>query len=386
MHAVLAPSAAHRWVNCPGSVKAAEQYPSTDSDASREGTAAHELAAELVARYARAVPAKWADWEGKVADNGVPLTEEMFEAALIYAEDVQATMREAKVFGGDGLRIEQPVTIPRVHDLNFGTPDCSIWDASTGRLTVWDFKYGRKAVEARKNWQMIEYAIGLLDEITGSNALMAEGITVDMRIIQPRAYHPNGLCRGWKVNGADLRGYCNQLKLAADLSQQEEPPAKAGEWCKYCPGGAACLTLQQETAGIADRVETLQLIDLSPQDTATELRYLQRAQDLVKERLTALEAQALEQIRSGTDVPGYAIGHGRGSTVWGKSDAEVIALGDLMGVQLRKPEEAITPKQALKLNVDQAVINSYSKKRQGAAKLVPTTDTIASRVFGNEDQ
>ena len=61
----------------------------------------------------------------------------------------------------------------------------------------------------------------------------------------------------------------------------------------------------------------------------------------------------------------------------------MIALGDVLGVDLRKAEAPITPTQAKKLNVDEAVINSYSEKRQGSARLVTDDKTIAGRVFSN---
>lgn len=383
MHAILAPSAAHRWVNCPGSVQAEQQYPDSETESAREGTATHEIAAELVQRAARAGGWNWSDFDGKAASNGVVFTEEMFEGAVLYAEDVQKRMRDTGVFGGDNLKVEQPVTIPRVHDLNWGTPDCVIWDQKNGRLIVWDFKFGRVPVENRENWQLIEYAIGSIDAIPGMDGLKDQHITVEMRIVQPRAFHPDGVCREWSIQGSDLRGFANQLKHSADVSQQENPPCKSGEWCDNCTAARGCMTLQRETARINDRVETLQLIDLTPEDSAIELRYLRRAQTLLESRLEALEAQALEQIRGGTVVPGFGIGYGRGSLAWNKSDAEVIALGDVLGVDLRKAEAPITPTQAKKLNVDEAVINSYSEKRQGSARLVTDDKTIAGRVFSN---
>ena len=48
-HALLSASSAHRWLNCPASAVAAEAYPQQDTEYTREGTLAHEVA-EKVAR------------------------------------------------------------------------------------------------------------------------------------------------------------------------------------------------------------------------------------------------------------------------------------------------------------------------------------------------
>ena len=125
----------------------------------------------------------------------------------------------------------------------------------------------------------------------------------------------------------------------------------------------------------------LQLHDLTPDQLAVELRIMEQAKELVDARHDALNAQAFELTMNATMVPGYGIGYGRGSVKWDKSDAEVIALGDLLEVDLRKPEAPITPTQAKKLNVDGDVISAYSKSVSGKARLVTTKETITSKVF-----
>lgn len=383
MHAILPPSSAHRWVECHGSVQAEQQYPDVESEPAREGTACHEIGASMVEAARTASRLIWGHFEGKSATNGVMFNQEMFEAAELYADNVRDVMTKTGIFDSELLRIEQPVTIPRVHELNWGTPDCVIWDLKNGVLYVWDFKYGHGVVEVEQNWQLIEYALGCLDTITGANGLEDQHITIDMRIVQPRAFHPDGPCRSWSVAASDLRGHANQLQYAADASQLIDPDCKAGVWCDHCKAERDCMTNQREVGRISDRIQTLELHDLSPEASAIEIRYLERAKVLLDSRLEALQFQALEQSKNGTVIPGYGIGYGRGSVRWIKPDSEVIALGDLMGVDLRKDEKPVTPSQAKKLNVDEAVINSYSEKRQGLARLVTNDKTIAGRVFSN---
>ena len=43
-HALLSASSSHRWLACPPSAVAAEAYPEQDTEFTREGTLAHEVA------------------------------------------------------------------------------------------------------------------------------------------------------------------------------------------------------------------------------------------------------------------------------------------------------------------------------------------------------
>jgi hypothetical protein len=61
----------------------------------------------------------------------------------------------------------------------------------------------------------------------------------------------------------------------------------------------------------------------------------------------------------------------------------VIALGDAMGVNLRVTS-VVTPTQAGKLIVDTAVINAYSAKQSGAARLAPLDTKKLKRMFNQE--
>ncbi len=50
-HALLSPSSAERWMQCPGSVALSYGAPDSSSEYADEGTAAHELAAMCLRAY-----------------------------------------------------------------------------------------------------------------------------------------------------------------------------------------------------------------------------------------------------------------------------------------------------------------------------------------------
>ena len=61
--------------------------------------------------------------------------------------------------------------------------------------------------------------------------------------------------------------------------------------------------------------------------------------------------------------------------------AEVFALGDMMGVDVRKP---VTPKQAIELGLDAEVSKAYTVIPKGEVKLVRQSSSAAARAFSEE--
>ena len=380
---ILRPSAAHRWVYCAGSVQAEAQFPDEETDATREGNAAHWVGSEILIHYANNMDVQLAsDYLDKPDPAGTIIDMEMIEGVHQYVNDV---LQVAQQHGALRLlQIEETLQIPRVHPTNAeGTPDCWFYDAAAGVIYIWDFKYGRGVVEVAENWQLIDYAAGILDHL-GINGEADQHVRVNLRIVQPRAFHIDGTVRHIEIPASDLRGPVNKLQYQGALALQADPPTVAGTHCDNCKARRGCSTLQNAAARTTDTVETLHLVDLTPAELNVEMTYLEKAADMIAARLEALDAQAFELMMSqGVMVPGRSIGTGRGSTKWNKPNVEVYALGTLLPepVDLRQ-DKPITPKQAIALGVDEAVINAYSERIPGKARVVRSKDTIAGRVFG----
>ena len=384
-HCIIPPSSAYRWVNCALSVQMGIYFPNYDdeSESSAEGTAAHELAAIMVQAITRAnlgTPTV-EQTVGKPAANGVIFTEEMFEAAQLYAEDVAEVMRSSGVFSAPALRVEQKLHIKRVHETQFGTPDCSLFYLSGRTLYLWDFKFGYRIVEAFENWQLMNYVAGLLDVYSdGRHGLIDDSIRVVMRVVQPRAYHRDGPVREWSCKASELRGYINDLSTAADRALGPNPQAKAGTHCQHCPGRHACDTLKRSAYAAMDYVGASTPELMTAEACGVELRTLQRMKKIIESRTKGVEAHVEALLKRGDNVPFYALEMGKGRETWAKPLTEVFMLGDLLGKELRKPV-AITPKQARDLGIDDAVIKAYSQIPETGIKLVPYNGNKAKQVF-----
>lgn len=383
-HAFLAPSSAHIWGKPGGCTlypQVAAAFPEPETPEAAEGTASHEIGAELIENSSRARFLDWSAFEGRTASNGVPFTHEMFAGAKLYADDVNRVMREYSVFGGDSLRIEQTVQIPRIHPThNSGTPDCSLLVKQCGFLYVWDYKYGFEVVEAFENWQMIDYVAGLLD-VHGINPGAEQFTHVVIRVVQPRAPHPKGPVREWVVLASDLRSYFNNLANNAGESMGTMATARTGNHCKHCPGRHACGPAL--TAGVSLFEASGRALPMQPTPEAMGAykTFLDRAYEHIKSLRDAFDVQILASVKRGDFVPGWVTEPTFGRRKWTRPDAEVIAMGQMIDKNLAKPAQAITPNQAEQLGVDPAVIKQYSIASQSGFKLVPDDGQKAKEAF-----
>lgn len=367
-HAPLAPSSASQWVVCPGSVPMQALFPETEGEEAREGDACHWLAAEALHGRVGTRPV------GMTAANGVIITEEHYEAAVVYVKTVRGFAP-----GPCALYIEHPITIPRVHEQCYGTPDAFFYDAGTATLHLPDLKFGFGIVDVFENWQLICYAVGVLDFLQ----LDDQKTRVKFYIVQPRGFHREGPVRTWEVLASDLRPYANKLAHAAQAAMLT-PQCVSSVQCRYCSARHACPSAQQAAMYSVDYVGQPTPEALDAVALAIELRTLRRASEAINYRLTGLEAQAEAMINAGQLVPGFTLQHGTGRATWNKPAAEVFALGDLLGVKLQKDPEPVSPAEARKRGLDETLLNAYTFKPSTGVKLIPNDKTVASRVFGTK--
>lgn len=223
-HALLSPSAAHRWLNCPPSAKLAAQMPGKTSIAAEEGTAAHVLAEHKLKRLLR-----------RRSNRPVSSydTDTMEECTDDYVSFVQEKLEEAKAESKDPrIFVEQHLNLsPAVPD-GFGTADCLI--VSDKHLWVIDFKYGTGVlVEAENNPQLMIYALGAISAL----GQLYPFDTVSLCIFQPR--RENVSC--WDISRKDLEEWGNKvLKPKAALAFSGGGSFTPGSWCEFCSIAPKC--------------------------------------------------------------------------------------------------------------------------------------------------
>lgn len=365
-HARLKPSAAARWVACPGSVTMEEAFPDEDdSPEAMEGHAAHWVNEQWWTNTTAAPIA------GHIAPNGVVVTDEMIEGAVMWVDALSAIGLLPTAW-----RIETPVPVPRVHEQCWGTPDAWAWAPERKTLYIADYKFGHRYVDAFENWQLMTYAAGCLSAVVGPVLPNIEFI-----VVQPRAFGHGSPVRHWRITAEELRPYVQRLFLQAHRALDANPECVVNDECRDCRARHACNTHLMACGPAADMAYKAVPLVLEPDAVGVLLRMIHQAQERLEAMASGLEVQALELIKRGHVVPHFQAQATSGRLCWSVPDEQVIAMGQLLGVNLAKAPEAITPTQAKKLAIDEAVISSYSETPSGAVKLVAHDSTEARKVF-----
>lgn len=375
-HAFLPPSGAGAWVVCNLWPTMNQRYPElVPKQAAIEGTAAHWVMREML--YNRPVAL------GAMTPENIPVDDAMLQGAEMYADEVRAAY--ASVQSVSHYEVEQTIPISNVHANNWGTPDTWLFGHNPGnvfaQLHLFDFKFGHDFVEVFECWQLVDYLAGILEKL-GIDAHGAQYVEVTFHIVQPRSYHRDGPVRTWKFIASDAYRLINRLWGAAKAAHAPNPAANPDPAaCTYCPGRHACEALQREGYKLAEMSGMSTPLEMSQPAMGLELRTLERYIDLAKARASGLAEQIEYGLASGQSNPFYHMAPGQSKLAWTKADSEIIALGQLLGVDLAKPPAAITPTQA-KSKMDPALLQMYSELPRAALKLTPVSTVAARKVFG----
>lgn len=341
-HAFLAPSFAPIWGHCAGAPLAASQMPPDDSDAAREGTAAHWAAATVLQGGGTA-----AQLVGATAANGVVVDSGMAESAQVFIDEVAAVLAATPV-DCRVLLIERPVRAPSIHPEHaYGTPDAVLVVLRDGRpvfVYVWDFKHGHGEVSARGNFQLVSYLAGVMNEFGIVDDL---AVVFSARVVQPRAYRSSGPVDEWRGALADVRPYVNTLAHQAEEAVGPAPTLSAGAWCRYCPARAACTASKAQAYALGDLARMPYAMDAMPLNAlATERRIILDAIEGAKGRLDAIEDTLTHALREGRAVGGLKLETGYGRKRFTCPPEEAEALAAQFGFSIKKPD-VLTPAQAV---------------------------------------
>lgn len=273
-HAVLSASSADRWLHCPASVQleAKEPQDSTESDAAKEGTAAHELC-EWKVRGKFKLP------RGRKPKSEY-FNEEMddyTDGYVEYAEGIAATIAEPNVW------VEQRVTYSEYAPGGFGTADLII--LGDKELHVIDFKYGKGVlVEATQNPQLKLYALGILSMLEDEDV---EVIT--LHIYQPR----RDSISEFSITTKELLAWGEYIKPIAKEAYEGSEKQCAGRWCKFCKVASKCRARAADMFEVIDKSESLPA-ELTDEEIDELLPRLARVEEWCKTVRDYAQQKAIE--------------------------------------------------------------------------------------------
>lgn len=335
-------------------------YPNTQTEFTKEGTLAHEVA-EWVAsgdsKNKRNFP--------KGQDDGV--TAEMLDCARAYRDYIQELITDNNAV----ILLEQRLDFsPWVPD-GFGTGDCIIIQGN--RLDIIDYKFGQGvAVSAEGNSQMMLYGLGALNDFGD----IYEIHEVGMHIFQPRLN--NISTEVLEVEALRFWGD-KVVKPIAELAAQGKGDYCSGEHCRFCPHAGQCPRLS---------ADCMKLVSFDGGKAAVPTMLPWQIADILKQEsiitawLKAVKERALSQMLSGEEIPGYKVVEGRGSREWSDEDAVMRRLKECPydPIQYTKTE-LLSPAQmekSLGKKIAQELVGELINTKPGSPTIALATDKRAA--------
>lgn len=326
-HALLGPSSAERWLNCPPSARLTEDMEDKGSEYAAAGSLAHEIA-ELKARSYFLEPMSKRTLSSRL--NKLKKSEhyapDMDAATDEYLEALKslALTRESAPFVALEIQLDLSDIVPEC----FGTADCIM--IGEGILDVVDYKNGSGvAVSAVRNPQMMLYAYGaiqMFSPIYGDSIKL-----VRMTIVQPHA----GGVKSDEMPVQELLGWAHDyVKERAQLAWAGQGDYADGDWCRFCKAKATCaqrakamfdvepmLGGEPEEALTEEKIRMREYADgcgadVPPLLTDTQIGDILTRGKNVAAWLKDLEAYALNASLMGATIPGWKAVEGRGSRDW----------------------------------------------------------------------
>ena len=355
-HAILSPSGSHRWLNCTPSARLEQEFADTESEAAKEGTAAHALCEHKLKKALRMRSRRpHSDYD----------SDEMEECAEAYVDFVMEQYEQARQVCKDPIvLIEQKLDFSCYVPDGFGTGDCII--ISDDRLHIVDFKYGLGVlVEAQDNPQMKLYALGAL----GLYDALYDIREVSMTIFQPRRENVST----WTVPVTELKEWAEEvLKPRARMAYDGEGEYTPGEWCTFCRAAVRCRARAQEKLKLAQAE-----FKLPPLLTDAEVEEILKAlPDLTRwaNEITAYATDAA--VSHGKEWSGFKVVEGRSVRKYRDEEKAAEAAIEAGYTDIYK-KSLITLTEMQKLMGKQKfeeVLGSLIYKPPGKPTLVPVSD------------
>lgn len=368
-HAKLAPSSAHRWLECHGSIALCATVEDTDSVYAREGTFAHDIAAKCLNSNKDALSylgIKSKNPKKPEHDGEFEFTEEMAGHINAYVDFIDAL----KIMWGGEPLVETRV---RVSEIIWGTADIILLSEDGETVHIVDLKYGQgHIVSAELNYQALCYAIGAINHL--EPALQAKIKAVHVHIFQPRA--GGEPWREWETTMAGVESAREKLLYAETMIRAGSTTLKTGGWCKFCDASAICPARAREAREVARDVFS----DNTPPPVETlSVDQISRIIELtprVEEWLKAVHDLGVRKLERGEALPGYKLVNKIGNRKWTDEKA-VSQTMQLYGVDpFTKPKlvtvaeaERRTAKAGVKLN-----LTSMVERPVTGQALVPMSD------------
>lgn len=352
---MLKPRNITRWTACPKSAAPSDGPTRSPGELTMECRAAQMVADAILRGDATSTQ----DMIGRLTADDYEITPEI-------AADIEPFIARIR-----SVTDEPPVTdhvnIPALSI--DGRTDVFVFDLGT-ELIAAKIEYGFKHIEAFENWDLI---LALLPHASENHQRFTVGI------YQPRIFHADGPWRFAEISPQRLAQYAQHLTVnAANAAQQTH--AVSGTHCAGCSHASGCSALTEDIGARFTIVAESEAVFRKPTgaELAAELNFLQTAEELLRIRRRAVEADAEIRIRDGEFVPGYWM---RPTYARDREFSVSRTAAELMLMMPLTTEHTMTPADAEKAGASRTVLDQISHRPERGRKLARMTRADADRVM-----
>ncbi len=330
-HAILSPSAAHRWLHCTPAPRVEAEFPETTSEYAEEGRLAHSVCELAAKKKFTVMNNRTYNSRLKKLKADPKWDDEMLSTAATYVEHL--TEHAMRFEHAPYVALEVQVDITDYAPEAFGTCDCVMIGGD--ELIITDYKHGKGVpVSAQDNPQMLLYALGALKLYRPIYGDMIRRVST--YIDQPRL----GSYDGASMTVEELLAWGESIKPKAAAAFMGTGEFAPGEWCRFCRAKAKCRARANQNTALEDFKDCIPLgrsIPMQAEYDATGFKpsncltdeeigtLLVRAEGLVA-WYNDLKEYALAACLNGKTIPGWKAVEGRSTRAWTDQDAALEAL------------------------------------------------------------
>lgn len=330
-HAILSPSAAHRWLHCTPAPRVEAGFPETTSEYAEEGRLAHSVCELAAKKKFTVMNNRTYNSRLKKLKADPKWDDEMLSTAATYVEHL--TEHAMRFEHAPYVALEVQVDITDYAPEAFGTCDCVMIGGD--ELIITDYKHGKGVpVSAQDNPQMLLYALGALKLYRPIYGDMIRRVST--YIDQPRL----GSYDGASMTVEELLAWGESIKPKAAAAFMGTGEFAPGEWCRFCRAKAKCRARANQNTALEDFKDCIPLgrsIPMQAEYDATGFKpsncltdeeigtLLVRAEGLVA-WYNDLKEYTLAACLNGKTIPGWKAVEGRSTRAWTDQDAALEAL------------------------------------------------------------
>lgn len=330
-HAILSPSAAHRWLHCTPAPRVEAEFPETTSEYAEEGRLAHSVCELAAKKKFTVMNNRTYNSRLKKLKADPKWDDEMLSTAATYVEHL--TEHAMRFEHAPYVALEVQVDITDYALEAFGTCDCVMIGGD--ELIITDYKHGKGVpVSAQDNPQMLLYALGALKLYRPIYGDMIRRVST--YIDQPRL----GSYDGASMTVEELLAWGESIKPKAAAAFMGTGEFAPGEWCRFCRAKAKCRARANQNTALEDFKDCIPLGRSIPMQAEYDATGFKPSNCLTDEEIGALlvraeglvawyndlKEYALAACLNGKTIPGWKAVEGRSTRAWTDQDAALDAL------------------------------------------------------------